>query len=380
MTRIDEMKQKITELRAQAKVIIDNPESTLEQIKEAQNKLDVAQEKLELEQRLEAQAKVRDNKREGRKFGGEVNEEEVKAKYKQAFFNAVKNELTLEDKKVIAAYNKLSSHSGKDGGYLIPIDQQTKINELKKTVFCIRNYARVETTNTKSGSRILEKRAASVPFALMTEGGKIKRDMKTPEFDIVNYDVKPYGGILPVSNELLDDEQAALEDYLNRWFALKSVATDNYLFDEKIKELPTVKVKNFDDMKDIINVKLDMAFKPTSKVFMSQTAFNHFSKLKDENGNYLMEKDPKNTAKRVIEGLEVVEMPDNTFSKPIFIGDMKEFLTIFDRKRYSLDSTDVGGDAFATNTTEFRGMLREDQQIFDKEAMIFAEIEVPAES
>ena len=50
MTKIDEIRQRITELKAKAKVIGDNPNATLEEVQDIHNKLKVEYEKLKTEE------------------------------------------------------------------------------------------------------------------------------------------------------------------------------------------------------------------------------------------------------------------------------------------------------------------------------------------
>lgn len=50
MTKIDEIKQRITELKAQAKIVGDNPKATLEEVQDIHNKLKVEYEKLKTEE------------------------------------------------------------------------------------------------------------------------------------------------------------------------------------------------------------------------------------------------------------------------------------------------------------------------------------------
>lgn len=230
MTRIDEIKQKITELKAQAKTIGNNPIATLEEVQDIHNKLKVEYEKLRTEE-LIAQNK---GNTEGTKFTPEDKEK----KYRTAFYNMLKGKVTAEDIEIIRGYNKLSSTVDADGGYIIPVDQVTRINELKKARFSFRNYVNVEPVSTKSGTRIIEKNADEVPFSVLTEGNSIA-DTDSPQFVQIKYDIKDYAGILPVPNNLINDTDVAIEAYLNKWLARKSNATDNKLVLDIIDKIAT---------------------------------------------------------------------------------------------------------------------------------------------
>lgn len=373
MTKLDEIRQRITELKAQAKVINDNPNATIEEIQGIRNKLntELEREKTEL---LLAQNRVLS---EGQKHDAT----DVEAKYRKAFFNMMRDTVTAEEIETIRAYNKLSSTTGADGGFLVPQDQMTKINELKKERFSFRQHINVEPVSTKTGTRVIEVSADEVPFTLLTEGDDIPA-VETPQFATINYDIKDYAGILPVPNNLLNDTDAAIEAYLNKWLARKSNATDNKLVLDEIGKIESkTTVQSIDELKKIRNTKLNMAFKATTKFFMNSDAFNYFSEEKDANGRPLLEYNPKNPTERMIDGCPVVEVPNDvmktaTNKAVIIIGDMKEFITLFDRQQLSIDTTKVGGDAWKKNNTELRAILREDLQKVDPRAIQIAEVDI----
>lgn len=375
MTRIDEIRQKITELKAQAKVIGENPNATFEEVQDIHNRLKTEYEKLKTEE-LIAQNKVNPD-------GSKEQGANGKDKYKKAFFNMLRNKnLTAEEIETIKGYNKLSTTSGADGGFIVPIDQETAIQELKKATFSFRNYVNVEPVSEKTGTRIIEKNAEDTPFAKLTEGENITDITPTPQFAQIKYDIADYAGILPVTNNLLNDTDVALEAYLNRWLAKKSNATENKIvldIIDTISQKTTVQL--IEDLKKIRNTKLDMAFKATSKFFMNSDAFNYFAEEKDANGRPLLEVNPKNPTERMIDGCPVVEVPNSlmktaTNKAKIIIGDMQEFITLFDRNKLTIDTTKIGGNAWKSNSTELRAIIRLDAQKFDERAIQIAEVDI----
>lgn len=375
MTRIDEIRQKITELKAQAKVIGDNPNATFEEVQGIHNKLKTEYEKLKTEE-LIAQNKANPD---GAKHQGT----DGKDKYKKAFFNMLRDKrLTEEEIETIKGYNKLSTTSGEDGGYILPIDQETAIKELKKQTFAFRNYVTVEPVSTKTGTRIIEKNAEDTPFVKLTEGENIEDIEITPQFMQIKYDIEDYAGILPVTSNLLNDTDVALEAYLNRWLAKKSNATENKIILDVVDGVSQkTTVQLIEDLKKIKNTKLDMAFKPTTKFFMNSDAFNYFAEEKDANGRPMLEVNPKNPTERMIDGCPVVEVPNGlmktvTNKAKIIIGDMKEFTTLFDRQKITIETTKIGGNAWRSNSSELKAIIRIDAQKFDERAIQIAEVDI----
>lgn len=376
MTQRDEILQKITELKAKAKVLIGQDGATVEEIQGVQKELSVLNEKLTM---LDALNLVNKDKE-----GTEITEnsaDKQAAEYKSAFFNTIKGQATTKDVSVLNSVNQLSTTNGQNGGYLIPADQDTKIIELKKAYFSFRNYINVEPVWTMQGSRVIEKNADAVPFVNLTEGQKIS-EVGAPEFVNLDYKIKDYAGFLPIPNNLIADSNNAIEAYLNKWLARKSVTTENKEIIAKVVAMKSSKVavKTIDDLKDVINTKLSSVFKDTAKVFMNNDAFNYFAKLKDTTGRYLLETDPKKPTQKLIEGVPVVEVPNEILATaeqkaPIFIGDLKEAVTMFDRQAMSLLSTNVGGNAFLNNTTEVRAIIRFDVQGVDERAVVACELD-----
>jgi hypothetical protein len=54
----------------------------------------------------------------------------------------------------------------------------------------------------------------------------------------------------------------------------------------------------------------------------------------------------------------------------VFIGDAREFATLFQKDGFEFASTDIGGNAWATDSTEIRGISRMCVSKFDANAMV----------
>ena len=63
-------------------------------------------------------------------------------------------------------------------------------------------------------------------------------------------------------------------------------------------------------------------------------------------------------------------LPSETTAADLFIGDGKQFATLFRVGNFELASTDIGGDAWRTDSTELRGIARLGVTVFDEKAMI----------
>jgi HK97 family phage major capsid protein len=287
--------------------------------------------------------------------------------------------------------NKLSAGTGPDGGYVIPEDITTDINELKKTVDSLEQYVTVEPVTTDKGARTLEKRADSTPFAPLSEYGNpnAMAEITSPQFDRLPYEIEDYAGFLPVPNNMLNDSDQALEAYLKKWIAKKSKATRNSLILAALNTLAktTISGNLVDGIKKILNVTLDPAFSVGGKIFTNQDGFNKLDTLKTSDGKYLLEDDITSPSGKSISGRQVVVLSNKTIATvvdgvagtamaPFIVGDLKEAVVLWDRQQLLIDMTKEGGNSWRSNTTEFRAIEREDVTLWDNEAVVYAQFDI----
>ena len=64
----------------------------------------------------------------------------------------------------------MNETTGADGGYTVPEDIQTRIEQFRDAKFSLRQLVSVENVTTKSGRRTFKKRAQQTGFAKVAEG------------------------------------------------------------------------------------------------------------------------------------------------------------------------------------------------------------------
>lgn len=272
-----------------------------------------------------------------------------------------------------------------EGGLIVPQDIQTQINTLRRALNPLADLFSVEEVSFLSGSRVIDTNPTA-GFTKVAEFGTISRDDK-PAFTKIDYKVEDYALIVPVSNDLLQDTDQALLSYLAGWFAKKGVLTEN----KKLLTLLTAldgdaataaAGKELATIKKALNVTLDPAISMTSSFVTNQDGFNYLDTLEDKNGRPLLQPDPTNgTVKmllsrpvRVVGNAVLPTTPAVTGSNetpakaPIYIGDFSQYGKLFRRKSLELAATDIGGNAWNTNSTEVRGIMRLDAKTFDAAA------------
>jgi len=63
-------------------------------------------------------------------------------------------------------------------------------------------------------------------------------------------------------------------------------------------------------------------------------------------------------------------LPDGSGSLPLYFGDLKQAVTLFDRQQMSLLSTNIGAGAFEKDLTKIRVIDRFDVEPTDTEAFV----------
>lgn len=379
--REQELRQKVADLKAKAEEFnnsgkYEDAKAKIVEAKNAKNELDnyLAMKQIQVPEPVNSQAGVLPP--------ASVKNEDPS--YKDVFMKAIRGQsLSHEEASVMQEYKAaLSENTGKDGGYIVPEDITTTINQLKQTVDNLEQYVNVQPVSTNKGARTLEKRAASTPFAPLSEYGKpnAMQEIASPEFDRLSYAIEDYAGFLPVPNDLLDDTDQALEEYLRQWIAKKSIATRNYLILQELNNLTKVDFKDYKGIKTALNVTLDPAFAAGANIFTNQDGFNYLDQLEDKNGRPLLQPDPTNPTRSLLSGKPVITLSNKTIATdkdgkaPFIVGNLKEAIILWDRKQLSIDMTTEGGNAWRTNTSEFRAIEREDVTPWDTEAVVYGQI------
>lgn len=326
----------------------------------------------------------------------EVRKEEVdvEKEYRNIFSKLVRNNATRKDMDKLHELEErakanptatpfLQSGTEENGGYIVPNDVKTEINEYKRTqLFDLSQLVTVVTTKFTKGSRVFEKLEDQTAFANIDEWDKIE-DIPAPKFEKKEYAMKSFAGILPVPRQLLQDTDASLMTFLARFIAKKSLFTRNSQILAILNGL-TKRTKDIvytDDLKAILNKELDGVFTAGAKIVTNQDGFNWLDTCKDEKGNYLMQRDVTSSTGFSLFGHEVVVIPNSTLKStgnkaPVFVGDLKEAVMLFDRGEYEVLSTEVGGDAFRRNSHDIRIIDRFDVQKWDADAVVATQIDV----
>lgn len=289
--------------------------------------------------------------------------------------------------------NLMTEGAPADGGYTVPEDVQTRVNEYRSAKASLIDLVDVENVATDKGSRTYKKRSQQTGFTKVAEGGKIGAKA-TPQFERMSYEIGKYAGYLPVTNELLADTDANITGALVSWLGDESRVTRNNIILAIAKTKSKTAITGLDDVKKVLNVTLGQAFKPTSRIVTNDDGLQWLDTLKNDRGEYLLQPSPADPMQmRLCAGAAIIPVtviPNQDLASdtetaghrkvPFLIGDLKEGIKFYDRNQTTIMTSNIAaiGDlnAFEEDLTIFRAIEREDCKIKDEDAFVYAELDL----
>lgn len=305
--------------------------------------------------------------------------------YAQAFTYALRNHITPAtaggNEKVKTLMDALTEGggdpTGADGGFLVPVDLDTRINEVMREHVRLADLFNTESTTTTEGFRVYDT-APTKGFTKVAEMGEIPQDDQ-PAFSRISYKIEDYGMILPVSNDLLADNTAGLFSYISRWCGEKAVLTENLALLAILKTIRATDIPAGSELKGLktaLNVDLKGAYARNASIITNQDGYNLYDNLIDGNGRPLLQPDLRQPEIDRFRGRNRILTLDNDLlpstggKAPLYIGNFKMLASLIRRQAFEFASTNIGGNAWRTNSTEVRCIMRFDTIVTDAKAAI----------
>lgn len=298
-------------------------------------------------------------------------EKDIKDTFVKNFVSMVKGDPTI-----LAQVSSDTDESGNQIGLTIPQDIRTTINKLVRRFDSLEQYVNKESVTTPTGSRVFEKWSDIKPLANLDAEDAAIGDNDDPKLTLVKYAIKRYAGITTATNTLLKDTAENILAWLSDWIAKKVVVTRNLKIIEAMDAVPAKPtITSFDDIKNLALKGVDPAIRSTSFFLTNTSGITELAKVKDAMGNYLLQRDVTQPDRYLIEGKQVVEiadkwLPSKSGNHPLYFGDLKQAVTLFDREHLSLLTTNIGAGAFEKDLTKIRVIDRFDVVTTDKEAFV----------
>lgn len=258
----------------------------------------------------------------------------------------------------------MSEGSAANGGYTVPQDIQTRINEYKTNRFSFEKYVGIENVPTLSGSRTYRKKNQSAPFLQVNEGGAIPL-IGNPQYEVLTYSVKKYGGIIQVTDELFEDTAVNISAEISKHFALCREDTIN----SKVLAVLQAKAETtisggIPSLRSALIKTLGGAYSNTSKIYTNDDGYAYLCNLQDSNNRDYFFYDPSGKGEPAINIggfiVPVVHVPNSVLASadasnnrtkmPFIIGDLHEAVRIFDRRQMSIAASNSATISYTEGT------------------------------
>lgn len=383
-----ELSEKMKALSNEARVFTDNGETdkALDKMKE----FDVLKAEFAVEEKLyHAENFFNDDGKTKTVSGTNVGKDDTQ---KSAFFTALRNNFQGYG----LTKGLMTEGTNASAGYLVPVDTQTKVNEYKSERFSFADYVTHETVSTNKGSRVYRNKNTSAAFTQVAEGGRIPL-ASSPSYSIVDYTIKDFGGIIPVTNDLMMDSDVNIEKEIIKHLGECKADTFNAQIKALIAAKAAVPVTTLTSIRNYLIKGLGGAYTKSSAIYTNDDGYAWLVNLQDDNHRDYFFFNPADSGKIAINiggGLivPVVHIPNSVYASapaannkvdiPFVLGDLKAAFTIFDRQQMSVTASNTASievtdgnntttlHAFQDNLTFFKAFLRADFKTIDTDAFI----------
>lgn len=279
--------------------------------------------------------------------------------------------------------DQMSEGTPAAGGYTIPSDIQTQVNQYKKALVALEQLITVEKVSEPTGSRVYQTKTLSPVFATAAEAAAIGAGTD-PAFQQVTYSCDKRGAIFTVTDELLADSDANIPALLAQWIAEGDVRTTNAQVLAALNTLTATAITNLDGIKNAVNVTLGQAYKGNAVIITNDSGLNYLDTLKDDNKRYVLTPDISNPGQLRLScgavSLPIFVVPDAILANPangsfpFFVGDFKEYMRKYNLQGYTIKNTDVATvnsvSAFENDLVYFKVTERNDFVVVDSDAVV----------
>ena len=253
-----------------------------------------------------------------------------------------------------------------DGGYLVPEEQMAVIEEFRREQIALKDHCRKIVSASGKGVMPVEVEA-DMMLANLTEGEEIPASQIN--FGQVAYDVKDYGDIVPISRQVLADENCGLMEHIGNRFVKKAVHTENAKILEVLKE--GAAVTDADLMKGLnkaLNVKLDPANAMNAVIICNQTKYDELDNMMDGNDRPMLQPMVTDPTKKAYKGHQIIVMNDAALDLDGYIvADMANAVLFVERQGVEVAVSEEAG--FTKNVVYARVIERFDVVAIDPKAV-----------
>lgn len=330
----EEAEQELSARSAELLSQVDSVE-TDEELNKLDESIEAAQRELEAKQ-----LEVRTIKEEMERIESEIRE--INAKQPKPEEGKREKMQNNEKREALAGYIREAEFkqgvTKVDGGALVPVEVLAPHDKKKNTVD-LSALINVVKVNSASGKYPVISKSDAVMVS--TEELAKNPELGKPTIRAIDYSIATYRGNVAISQEIIDDAAFDIigkvaEDIKNQELNTKNAAIATVLKTATAKE-----AQGFDGLKDILNKELKPSYEAVFVV--TQSMYAALDKVKDKDGKYMLQTDVTSPTGKSFAGKTIYTVEDkllgNEGDMKAFIGDIKEFVTLFDRLQVTVQWT-----------------------------------------
>lgn len=362
-----EMLQKINAMRKQVLDLLQ--EGKTEEAKKASDELSVLMKDYE---------KMPEDKINGGKVMDKKEKLQAVRKAVNAFLRKGWNGMEDADKQVLRPVNATESNGQVEsiknrGGVLVPVETADFVARMATGVYRLRDRVDEFFANSKSGTIPLLANPTAGLVAMFDElpTGGIQEGQIT--FGAVDYNVRDYGLIVPVSNDLLADATADVFGVIADQFARAQVITEDALILAAM-DGAVDSVEEVADWKGIAKALNSTApvGSPEKVIVTNTDGYNYLDTLTDDNGRPILTQALVDNPRRIFRGYEVIQLPNDILATatpeadhdygaiPFYVGQLRDAVYFIERKGLEISYNPYSDSAYKKNAVDVRVTCRLD--------------------
>ena len=287
-----------------------------------------------------------------------------------AYLHRGYNGLTDEQKGILKPTNSTDTPGQVEtvnnrGGVLVPVETADFVARMATGVYRLRTRTDEYFARTKSGKIPLVDNPTSGLVAQFDEypAGGISKGQIT--FGSADFNVRDYGLIVPVSNDLLADAEADVYGVIMEQFIRAQVITENSLILAAIDgNGDATEVTGWQDILKELNGTDPVG--AVDKVIVTNTdGYNYLDTLTDDQGRPILTQALVDNPRRIFRGYEVIQLPNASLATvegaiPFYVGSLRDAVYLVERQGLTFSYNPYSDSAYSKNATDIRVTCRLD--------------------
>lgn len=259
---------------------------------------------------------------------------------------------------VTGSGNYMSDENG--SAYLVPEEQLTEL-VVNEGIIDLAGLVTKVAVAAPSGKYPVIDESQEIELVDFVVDNETEITKKSAIFDQDTYELGLKGILVPLGRDLLQDASIDLVALVYKLLSKTKVHTVNREIVACGEEgtsatADMATVATIDKIKEVLIATLPISYQANAKILTNQNTFAKLANIKDETGNYMIQRDVTNPQRFAIDGHEIVVAENKDMKDDeIIIGDFR-MIKIFERLGFEVMSDASAG--FKTNSILVRAIAR----------------------